>query len=64
MDWGAYPASSVERFDDHSYGLLSDGSPFIIRCIADHGEFIVHVDGDGRGEIHFYRIVRIPPPGS
>lgn len=64
MDWGAYPDTAVEILSDGSYGLMSGGAPFIIRCIADHATFVVHIDGNGRGEIHYYRIVPIPPPGG
>ena len=61
LDWGAYRADQVQRIEDGTYGLLSEGHPFLIRCIADHGDFIVHVDGDGQGEIHYYRIVALDP---
>jgi hypothetical protein len=63
LEWGAYYAEQVQRIEDGTYGLLSDGYPFLIRCIADHGDFIVHVDGDGKGEIHYYRIVPLDPIG-
>ncbi len=63
LDWGAYHEEQVQRLEDGTYGLLSDGYPFVIRCVADHGDFIVHVDGDGKGEIHFYRIVPLDPIG-
>lgn len=64
LDQGAYSKESLCR-DDHdgTYTFVSIGSPFVIRCVADHGEFIVHVDGEGRGKIHYYRIVAIPEPG-
>lgn len=61
IEHGAYYADQVQRIEDGTYGLLSDGIPFLIRCIADHGDFIVHVDGDGQGEIHYYRIVALDP---
>ena len=64
LEWGVYGIDQVQRIEDGTYGLLSDGSPFLIRCIADHGDFIVHVDGDGRGEIFYYRIVPIPLPSQ
>lgn len=64
LEWGAYGIDQVERIEDGTYGLLSDGSPFLIRCVADHGDFIVHVDGDGRGEIFYYRIVPVPLPSQ
>lgn len=46
--------------EDGSY-ILGDGSthPEQIRCVADHGDFFLHVDGGGRGEIHLYRVVPI-----
>ena len=62
MEWGAYYSSAVYPERDGSYVLASHGSPFYIRSIADHGDFFVHLDGDGMGEIFYYRIVELPSP--
>lgn len=62
IEWGAYYSESVYPQRDGSYVLASHGSPFYIRNIADHGEFFVHLDGDGMGQIFFYRIVPLPTP--
>jgi hypothetical protein len=59
MDWGAFARDQVERLDDGSYVVVSGGSPFFIRCVADHGEFLVHVDSNGKGEIFYYRLVSL-----
>jgi hypothetical protein len=59
MDWGAFAHDQVERLDDGSYVIVSVGSPFFIRCVADHGEFLVHVAGDGMGELFYYRLAPI-----
>lgn len=62
IEWGAYFSEAVNPQPDGSYVLASHGSPFYIRNIADHGEFFVHLDGDGMGQIFFYRIVPLPSP--
>lgn len=62
MVWAAYfdREQNVERQDDGSYLLGGDNiRPEPIRCVSDHGEFFIHVDGGGRGEVHFYRLVPI-----
>lgn len=59
LDWGAFASGQVERLDDGGYVIVSGGSPFYIRCIADHGEFFVHVDGGGEGAIFYYRLVSL-----
>lgn len=62
IEWGVYFSEAVYPQQDGSYVLASHGSPFYIRNIADHGEFFVHLDGDGMGQIFFYRIVPLPSP--
>ena len=57
MEWGVFRADHVERRADGSYLLHSEGSPFFIRCVADFGEFFLHIDQNGGGEPFFYRIV-------
>lgn len=64
IEWGAYFSENVHPRKDGSYILASEGSDFFIRCIADHRDFIVHVDGDGEGQIFYYRIVPLPLPGG
>lgn len=59
MEWGVFRADQVEHCPDGSYVLHSEGAPFFIRCVADFGDFFLHIDRDGEGEPFLYRMVEM-----
>lgn len=56
---GPFNSDRVEERDDGSYVLTSDHSGHFIQCIADHGDFFVHVSAGGAGVIRYCRIVAL-----
>lgn len=49
-----------ERVEDNGHGFyaaVSDHSLHFIQCVADHGDFFVHVSSGGAGIIRYCRIV-------
>jgi hypothetical protein len=65
MAWGRLSRRLFERLPDGSYVCSRHGSTVWIRCVDHNGDHLEHVDGDGRGQVHRYRLVPIPPaPGD
>lgn len=58
MDWGAYKADYFQRLDDGTYVGGGNGSPVWIRCVEQHEDHFIHVDGGG--DRHRYRLVPLP----
>lgn len=54
---GPFRNDQVEERGYGSYVAVSDHSVHFIQCVADHGDFFVHVSSSGAGIIRYCRIV-------
>jgi hypothetical protein len=64
-EWVEEAVTERERFSrqpDGSYAGDAGGSPIWLRCVCDHGDYFIHMDGGGG--LFYYRLLAIGPDGT